>query len=126
MPTPKVCSLCCPDVEEAQGAVPEGGSSQLLVHSKMYEIGDKYDVPGLKELAREKFSRACREFWEGGDFIVAAEYAFTTTVDDDEGLRKCIEDVLVTKKGLLLREDVKTFLASRQELTYKILIKATQ
>jgi hypothetical protein len=40
-----------------------GSSEQLLVHAKLYEITDKYDVMGLKDLVAEKFKRACQCFW---------------------------------------------------------------
>jgi hypothetical protein len=30
-----------------------GGPMQLILHAKMYRIGDKYDVVGLKQLARD-------------------------------------------------------------------------
>jgi hypothetical protein len=29
----------------------------------MYELADKYDVIGLKELSKEKFDGACQHFW---------------------------------------------------------------
>jgi hypothetical protein len=32
-----------------------------------YTIGDKYDVPGLKDLTREKFNRANLTHWNGED-----------------------------------------------------------
>jgi hypothetical protein len=35
-----------------------GSAAQLLTHSKMYELADKYDVIGLKELSKEKFDGA--------------------------------------------------------------------
>ncbi|KAF1923433.1 uncharacterized protein M421DRAFT_324712 [Didymella exigua CBS 183.55] len=67
-----------------------GTAEQLLVHAKMYEIGDKYEVAGLKDLAKEKFSRACKHFWNTPDFAVAADHAFSTTVEDDTGLRAIV------------------------------------
>jgi hypothetical protein len=56
----------------------------MMLHSQMYEVADKYDVPGLKELAKKKFSLACAVFWDSGEFAVAAEHAYTTTMEDDE------------------------------------------
>lgn len=64
-----------------------GTAPQLLTHTKMYEIGDKYDVIGLKDLAKEKFARACKHFWKTPEFASAAHHAFSTTVEDDKGLR---------------------------------------
>jgi hypothetical protein len=56
----------------------------MLLHSRMYEIGDKYDVPGLKELAKKKFGLACAVFWQSEESAIAAEHAFTSTMEDDE------------------------------------------
>jgi hypothetical protein len=104
----------------------DGGSEQLLTHSKMYTIGDKYDVPGLKELAKGKFQSVYVRFSESEDFVVAAEHAFSTTMDDDEGLRKIVRDILMARKGMLVRPNVKAFLVKEPDLMYEILIKATQ
>jgi len=123
-----MCYVHCrkPKTTDTQGNAHTAGPSQLLVHSKLYTIGDKYETPGLKELAREKFCRTCKDFWEGEDFIMAAEHAYTTTMDEDEGLRMCIKETSIRNKGLLVRPDVKGFLAERPELMYEILINATQ
>lgn len=55
----------------------QGEASQLPIHIKMYEIGDKYDVVGLEDLAKEKFSRACKHFWNTAEFSLAADHAFS-------------------------------------------------
>ncbi|KAH6644293.1 hypothetical protein C7974DRAFT_459937 [Boeremia exigua] len=67
-----------------------GTAEQLLLHAKMYEMGDKYDVVGLKDLAKEKFGRACKHFWSTPNFAAAAHHAFSTTVEDDKGLRDIV------------------------------------
>jgi len=120
-----VCTDDCAQVE-ARADVPEGNESQLPVHSKMYTIADKYDVPGLKQLAREKFSQATKRFWKADEFMVAAEHAYTTTMDEDEGLRAIVRDTLEKNKEMLGRPDVKTFLGKRPDLMYEILMKATR
>ncbi|CAN9416642.1 unnamed protein product [Alternaria alternata] len=82
-----VCTECCPDwVPPTMGA----DASQLLVNAKMYEIGDKYDVLGLKQLALAKFSLACETYWESQQFAPAAHYAFSTTPESDKGLRDIV------------------------------------
>ena len=63
---------------------------QMLLHAKMYELGDKYDVVGLKELAREKFQIWCERYWDEEDFAAAARCAFSTTPDKDAGLRDVV------------------------------------
>ncbi|OWY49671.1 hypothetical protein AA0118_g5068 [Alternaria tenuissima] len=79
--------VCCPDwVPPTTGTE----ATQLLVSAKMYEIGDKYDVLGLKQLALAKFSLACEKYWESQEFAPAAHYAFSTTPESDKGLRDIV------------------------------------
>jgi hypothetical protein len=56
----------------------------------MYEIGDKYEVVGLKDLAKDKFRASCKHFWTTPSFAVAARHAFSTTAEDDKGLRDTV------------------------------------
>jgi hypothetical protein len=82
-----VCTECC------HNWVPQTtdtDASQLLLSAKMYEIGDKYDVVGLKQLALAKFSLACAKCWESQEFAPAAHYAFSTTPESDKGLRDIV------------------------------------
>ncbi|KAF2134918.1 hypothetical protein P153DRAFT_279961, partial [Dothidotthia symphoricarpi CBS 119687] len=80
-----VCAMCC----QSTTAKP-GSASQILLHAKMYEFADKYDVSGLKELAREKFSSACLRYWDSDYFAPAAHHAFSTTPEEDKGLRDIV------------------------------------
>jgi lipoprotein NlpI len=59
----------------------------MVLHAKLYKSGDKYDVLGLKDLSREKFARACAKYWNDDQLPTAANHAFTTTTEDDKGLR---------------------------------------
>ncbi|KAF2023318.1 hypothetical protein EK21DRAFT_105378 [Setomelanomma holmii] len=72
----------------------DGGPTQLLLHAKMYEIGDKDDVKGLKDLARDKFLRRCNEYWDDYRFTPAAHHVFTTTPDEDVGLRSIVTSMI--------------------------------
>jgi hypothetical protein len=122
----KCVPLVLDPVDKTNLPVSKGGPELLLQHSKMYTTGDKYDVPGLKELAREKFRRCCETFGTSEDFIVAAEHVFTTTPDDDEGLRGHVRETLVKNKSILARADVQAFLEVRPALMYNIMLRATQ
>ncbi|KAF2622838.1 hypothetical protein BU25DRAFT_351311, partial [Macroventuria anomochaeta] len=80
------CEICCPNyVSPFQGLRED--SSQLLLHARMYKLGDKYTVIDLKELAREKLSRACEHF------APAVRCAFSTTPDTNVVLRSIIINV---------------------------------
>ena len=101
-----VCNIHCPAIVPG----PDEGPEQLLRHSEMYEIGDKYDVPGLKELASEKFSRACSIYWDDDAFAEAAEHAYATTPYEDLGLRDCVRVVLKSHRGIISKPNIRAFL----------------
>ncbi|KAI4846842.1 hypothetical protein E4T44_04844 [Aureobasidium sp. EXF-8845] len=60
----------------------------LVVHSKMYAMGEKYQVPALKALAERKFDKCWSKTNAG--FCTAIVIAFMSTSEMDQGLRKKI------------------------------------
>jgi hypothetical protein len=84
-----------------------GTSDQLLTHAKMYEIADKYDVMGLKDLVKAKFTRACQNFWDDPAFAKAAYHAFSTTPGHDKGLRDIISKTIADHmKSLVSKPEI--------------------
>jgi hypothetical protein len=67
-----------------------GSAEQLLVHSKMYALGDKYIVQGLQELAKQKFQLACLQFWSSSGFGGAIDNDYTSSLEDDLSLRELV------------------------------------
>lgn len=110
------CNVCMPHRFKLDGT-----ASQLLVHSKMYEIGERYDVQGLKELAKEKFRIACNEFWNTSDFHQAAHHAFNSTIADDAGLRTIVSQILADHMELINREEIAALLIEFNGLAYGLL-----
>jgi hypothetical protein len=88
----------------------------------MYEVADKYNVPGLKELSKEKFRGACMKWWNEPKFGEAAHYAFSTTPENDEGLRKIVSEILVDHKELWTKAEIKTLMMEFNGLAYGILM----
>ncbi|KAF3011202.1 hypothetical protein E8E13_011609 [Curvularia kusanoi] len=81
-----VCRICV-----TQPLPPAAGKAEdLLLHAKMYEIGDKYEVAGLRDIAKDKFNVSCKHFWNTTSFGLAAKHVFSTTVEDDKGLRDIV------------------------------------
>ncbi|KAK7177467.1 BTB/POZ domain-containing protein [Paraphaeosphaeria sporulosa] len=98
-----------------------GPSSQLLTHVKMYEMPDKYEVIGLKELAKEKFSRSCKHFWGTLHFPIAARHAFSTTPEKDNGLRDCVSRTIAMNMQLIRQPMIRTMLMKFNGLALGIL-----
>jgi hypothetical protein len=89
----------------------------------MYEVGDKYGVHGLKELSREKFSDDCKPFWEAEGFAVAAKHAFSTTPEDNKGLRKVVLDTILQHMGLIRKPEIQALMLEFSGLAVDILLK---
>jgi hypothetical protein len=120
-----VCEECCPNAVPACAAG-EGDATQLLIHSQMYQLGDKYDVTGLKELARKKFKRACTKYWDDECLAPAAHHAFSTTMDEDIGLKEVISQVISDHINLLNKPEVITLLHEFSGLAVGLLQKRAE
>ena len=118
-----ICDLCYqPDPTPSPTLGPTPGSEQLLIHAKMYEIADKYHVVGLKELAMEKFRRACQDNWHEPGFAVAAYHAFSTTPDNDLGLRDIVSLTIATHMTELMKKpEVEALLLEFNGLAFGLL-----
>lgn len=106
-----VCKECCPHATRVKLPPPAGHATQLQLHAQMYELGDKYEVLGLKDLVRGKFLRSCAKYWNNDLFAPAAHYAFSTTPEDDLGLRKAISSVISQHMTILNKPAVEALLA---------------
>jgi hypothetical protein len=115
------CKICRPSLPSLNGT-----ADQILTHAKMYEIGEKYDVMGLKDLSQEKFSRACGLFWNDPKFPVAAYHAFSTTPDRDKGLRDLVSKTLSNHLELVEKPAIEALLTKFNGLAFRILKEKTQ
>lgn len=116
-----VCDMCYPPP-----VIIPGASDQLLIHAKMYEIGDKYHVSGLKELSKFKFELACAKFWDDFMFAEAANHAFSTTPDDDKGLRSIVCKTISDHMGLLKKAEVEALMTEFNGLAFGLLMEKAE
>jgi hypothetical protein len=101
---------------------PVGTAEDLLLHTKMYEIGDKYEVIGLKDLAKDKFKASCKRFWNTSSFAIAARHAFSTTVEDDKGLRDIVSTTISEHLELVDDPEVRAVMTEFNGLALGILL----
>ena len=87
----------------------------------MYEIADKYDAVGLKDLATEKFRWACQYLWDDDKFSIAADHVFSTTPDHDKGLRDIVSATISAHMGLIKKPEVKVLLTEFNGLALGVL-----
>lgn len=83
----------------------QGRISPMLFNVNVYQIGDKYGVPRLKEQAKEKFAVAINACWQMADFPVAIASAYSTTTSADRGLRDLVVSTCLEHLNELLEMD---------------------
>jgi hypothetical protein len=90
----------------------------LTVHSKMYAMGEKYQVSGLKALAVRKFrlnwSKTC------AGFSTAIVIAFMSTPEADQGLREVIVGKLCSAPGIAKAQMMDDTIKQIPELVYAL------
>jgi hypothetical protein len=99
----------------------EDDADQFLLHAMMYELADKYDVVGLKLMAKVKFSCSCEYLWDTEYFATAAEHVLTTTPDSDTGLRLLLCQTIVAHIELLDRPPIAALLSKHTGFAYGVL-----
>jgi hypothetical protein len=110
------CKECCDEVPP-----PPGNAGHLLLHTKMYEIGDRFGTESLKEIALEKFHRACGVFWDSDEFAHAAHHAFSTTPDNDMGLREIVAETISQHLEIFHKPAVEALVQEFHDLAVAVL-----
>ncbi|KAI6859798.1 hypothetical protein KC338_g7209 [Hortaea werneckii] len=64
--------------------------THLLLHTQVYALAEKYDIPALKALARQKFEMAVACNYDSPELPDAIEEIYCSTLDTDRGLRDVI------------------------------------
>ncbi|KAK5011378.1 hypothetical protein LTR28_003573 [Elasticomyces elasticus] len=85
-------------------------SSDLVTHSRVYALAEKYDIPLLKLLARQKFEVALACWFDSSEIPDAIEDVYCGTIDSDRGLRDVVIQALRCQPAMAYRKDVKALL----------------
>ncbi|KAL8778189.1 MAG: hypothetical protein Q9213_007525 [Squamulea squamosa] len=75
---------------------------QLACVVNMYVIGDRYEIAGLRNLSKAKFSTALPIRWNKENFLDIVRTIYDDTVPSDRGLRDCLTPIF-KERGLELR-----------------------
>ncbi|KAI8938333.1 hypothetical protein NX059_005984 [Plenodomus lindquistii] len=100
----------------------DGDASQLLVHAKMYQMADIYDILGLKKLCINKFQRACLFHWDSLDFVRATKHVFESTPEHDQGLRNIVCNTISQHIGLLDKPGIELLMTECNALVFGVLL----
>jgi hypothetical protein len=112
-----------------KGLVPKlgvriGPPKNLPLFAKVYAIGEKYGIPGLKAIALSKFETLAKAYVNTNEFRIAAEEVYTSTIDEDRGMRDVVVKTVEENIALLNDEGFEA-LAKNTELGHDLLMKIT-
>lgn len=110
--------------EDVTSAEPTTGA--LATHARVYSLAEKYLIQGLKTVALQKFKSTLADSVDIGDYLEAAQEVYTSTIEDDRGLRDPIIETLYRNQDWLDREDVRAVIKGLGSLTYDLVIYTRQ
>ncbi|KAI1263793.1 BTB/POZ protein [Xylariaceae sp. FL1019] len=87
---------------------PPENAYATVFHAKVYSLADRYQMPQLKQHSKKKFDSAMKKFWlhqQAGpissELFLALDEIYTSTPDNDRGLRDIITRHCHNNKKLL-------------------------
>ncbi|KAF2107648.1 hypothetical protein BDV96DRAFT_653446 [Lophiotrema nucula] len=92
----------------------------LILHAKVYEIAERYGIPGLKTLARKKFGDQLQLHLTSTEFPEACQEVYESTVDSDRGLRDIVIQTFRANPDLSLRKDVEQVIRETPGLAFEL------
>jgi hypothetical protein len=98
----------------------------LTTHAKVYSLGEKYLIGGLKAVALQKFDAAAKAHWDITDFLGAAKEAYTSSAGTDRGLKDAIISIVSGRSELLDEEEVQNAFQELDMLAYDLLMLLRQ
>lgn len=94
----------------------------LAIHAKIYALGEKYEIRDLKALALQKFAFEAQRHHSTPSFRQGAREAYTSTVDEDRGMRNVVVETVVKNRHLLLDAEFQS-VVKETSLGFDLLIR---
>ncbi|EEU33542.1 uncharacterized protein NECHADRAFT_89388 [Fusarium vanettenii 77-13-4] len=107
--------------ETSDGSLDESGFD-LVVHTRTYNLVEKYQIIGLKTLALRKFRDAASEKWNSSGFLDAVYEAYGSAPENDTSLKEAIVEIIVEHKELLDKDGTRRMLKEVDFLAYDVLM----
>lgn len=107
-------------LESSDDEANDEGSSHLVAHTRVYALAEKYDIPALKQLAKNKFEMAMACYYDSEDFAEAIEEVYCSTIDSDRGLRDIVLQTFTCHPQLASTQDVFTVIKETPSLALEL------
>ncbi|KAK4118381.1 hypothetical protein N657DRAFT_375299 [Parathielavia appendiculata] len=92
----------------------------------VYALAERYLIRGLKAVALRHFKAAATDLLDINDFLKATLEVYTSTLEDDRGLRDVVVEALYKNSQWLDKEEVRDMLKGLGALTYDLVIYMCQ
>jgi hypothetical protein len=92
----------------------------LITHARVYALAEKYQIAGLKSLARRKFAAQVALHHSSTEFPSAMLEVYESTVESDRGLRDVITQTFRRNPEIARRKDVCEVVRQSPELAYEL------
>ncbi|KAK0252130.1 hypothetical protein LTR91_005568 [Friedmanniomyces endolithicus] len=79
----------------------------LVIHARVYALAEKYDIPSLKHIAKQKLEMAMACNYDSPDLPLAIEEVYCSTIDTDRGLRDIVCEAFRCHPQLASTPDVR-------------------
>jgi hypothetical protein len=92
----------------------------LVTHARVYALAEKYQIAGLKSLARRKFAAQVALHHLCAEFPIAMQEVYETTVEADRGLRDIVVQTFRRSPEIARRKDVGDVVKQTPELAWEL------
>ncbi|GKU04926.1 hypothetical protein FLAG1_07662 [Fusarium langsethiae] len=99
--------------------------SNLVLHAKIYALGEKYGIKDLKDLALFKFTKEAADHHHSKSFMHVAHYVYGSTIKQDRGMRNAVVQTVKKHIDLLDDEEFQSVIKDT-ELGFDLLLILTQ
>ena len=97
------------------------GDCNTVAHAKIYALATKYNIESLKTTALREFDQAATYAWNHAEFAEAIHVVYTTTAEEDAGLRDIVVQTIQDHKhDLAVKPAIETAIRSHDSLTYAL------
>jgi hypothetical protein len=97
-------------------------SEAVLINTKVYIIGDKYDIQPLKDLATKKYGEALPNHWNSAPFVASLKLIYEGTLEKDRPLKDLAADTAAMHANELTdRGEFASLCKENGEITFDVL-----
>ena len=128
-PMPVAVPVAVPVADDPDDSLRGRGERRPTLFSsvRVYAIAEKYTIPALKELAKQRFCNWAEHNWSCPDFHTVAREIFESTPSHDRGLRGVVIGLVAKHMHALVQDDnVRQLVEDAGDLGWNVICQLLQ